>query len=116
MFQELNDYYDEVDQRNNAQQAGKNNNNEQQRHLNVINAELLLYRQEPSIRLYNTIEGDGGEEECTFNFILTILYSYFKLINYVFYQRSLSLNKLQRRRKNIQDDLNQITKRKFGLN
>jgi len=67
MFKELNDYYDEEDQRNNAQQAGKNNNNEQQRHLNVINAELLLYQQEPSIRLYNTIEGDGGEEECTFN-------------------------------------------------
>ena len=67
MFEELNDYYNEYE-RLDPNQAGEHNNNNEQQLLNVINAEILLYQQEPPIRLYSTIEGDGVEEECKCSF------------------------------------------------
>ncbi len=51
MFEELNDYYNEYE-RLDPNQAGEHNNNNEQQLLNVINAEILLYQQEPPIRLY----------------------------------------------------------------
>ncbi len=52
MFEELNDYFkEELQCRNHEENNNYNdNNNEEQQCENVINSELLLYKQEPSIR------------------------------------------------------------------
>jgi hypothetical protein len=57
MFEELNDFYmGDHEGRNDIN--GKNNNNTQQQQLiNIIEAELLFYKEEPTIRLYNKGEG-----------------------------------------------------------
>jgi hypothetical protein len=62
MFHELNEYY-MVEQQGNYRadiQEGNNNNNREQHYINLVEAELLLYQQEPSIRLFK-------EDGFTFN-------------------------------------------------
>jgi hypothetical protein len=57
MFKELNDFYAEnLEGRHNINE-NNNNNIQQQQRVNVIKAELLLYKEEPAIRLYQ-----GGNE------------------------------------------------------
>ncbi len=46
---------------------GDNNNNCDEHRINVINAELLLYQQEPTIQLYKEEwAGDGSSFNCPF--------------------------------------------------
>jgi len=67
MFDDLNEYYMEQQQQQghnaaDAQEALNNNNLEQHR-INLVEAELLLYQQEPSIRLYK----EGSTFNCPFS-------------------------------------------------
>jgi hypothetical protein len=74
MFEELNQYYMGQQQGQNladellADDAANNNNNNRDQHrINIVNAELLLYQQEPSIRLYKEgWAGDGSSFNCPF--------------------------------------------------
>jgi hypothetical protein len=59
MFEELNDYFEEELQGRHHKE--NDNNNEEQQHENVINAELLQYKQEPSIRISKE---DGSKFNC----------------------------------------------------
>jgi hypothetical protein len=68
MFDDLNEYYMEQQQqqRHNAAdaQVALNNNNLEQHCINFVEAELLLYQQEPSIRLYKE---DSSSFNCPFS-------------------------------------------------